>query len=60
MPSRTNNAVAGIQIGILTLDTRHTLVQGNVQHAGSFDFPVRYEVVKNVAGPALMGGDPGA
>jgi hypothetical protein len=51
---------AGFSVGILCLDTRHQLVPGNVQHAESFDFPVLYEVVKGVSGPALMRGDPAA
>src|ERR1700683_518856 len=52
--------VAGFPIGILVLNTRHRLVTGNVQHAGSFAFPVAYEIVKDVSVPALMCGDPEA
>lgn len=55
-----NIAIAGFAIGILALDTRHHLVIGNVQHALSFSFPVLYEIVKDVPGAALMGGDPEA
>jgi aspartate/glutamate racemase len=58
--NRPNRAIAGVQVGVLTLDTRHVLVPGNVQHARSFKFPVRYEVVMGVSGAALMGGDPSA
>jgi len=60
MKQRHNQSVAGVEVGVLTLDTRHVLVPGNVQHARSFEFPVRYEVVKGVAGAALMAGEPGA
>jgi hypothetical protein len=49
--------LAGFRIGILVLDTVHELVPGNLQHAGSFDFPVLYEVVRGVTGNALMRGD---
>jgi hypothetical protein len=49
--------MAGFPVGILALDTRHQLVLGNVQHAGSFTFPVLYEIVRDVSGPALMRGD---
>ena len=52
--------LAGFRIGILVLDTAHELVPGNLQHAGSFDFPVLYEVVRGVSSAALMQGDPGA
>ncbi len=55
-PSR-NPSTAGFRLGILTIDTCHALVPGNVQHAGSFSFPVRYEVVRDVSPRALMDGD---
>jgi hypothetical protein len=55
-----NVPMAGFPIGILALNTRHRLVVGNVQHAGSFTFPVIYEIVKDVSAPALMRGDPEA
>lgn len=48
---------AGFRLGILSIDTCHALVPGNVQHAESFSFPVRYEVVRGVAPRALMDGD---
>jgi Asp/Glu/hydantoin racemase len=57
---RLHQAVAGTEIGVLTLDTRHPLVPGNVQHAGSFGFPVRYEIVGGISGAALMRGEPHA
>jgi hypothetical protein len=60
MKPRPNKAVSGIHVGVLTLDTRHFLALGNVQHARTFQYPVRYQVVSGVSGAALMGGDPGA
>lgn len=51
---------AGFKIGILALGTRHRLVLGNVQHAGSFGFPVLYEIVRDVSTEDLMRGEPGA
>lgn len=56
----SSRALAGFRVGILVLDTAHDLVRGNVQHAASFDFPVLYEVVRDVSGTALMSGDPAA
>jgi hypothetical protein len=53
-------ALAGFRIGILVLETTHDLVRGNIQHAGSFDFPVLYEIVRGVSATALMSGDPEA
>jgi Asp/Glu/hydantoin racemase len=51
-------ATAGFPVGILTLDTRHPLLPGNVQNARSFDFPVVYEAVRLDDDPfALMRGD---
>jgi hypothetical protein len=58
--SRASGPFAGFPIGILALETRHHLVAGNVQHAGSFAFPVFYGIVRDVSGPALMRGDPDA
>jgi hypothetical protein len=55
-----NVASAGFPIGILALNSRHRLVVGNVQHAGSFPFPVLYEIVSDVSASALMRGDPEA
>jgi hypothetical protein len=53
-------ALAGFTVGILILDTVHDLVPGNVQHAGTFEFPVLYEIVRDIPAAALMGGDPSA
>ncbi len=53
----SGRAIAGFRVGILTLSTRHLLVPGNVQHAGTFRSPVIYEVVRGVSMSALMKGD---
>lgn len=45
-------------MGVLIADTGHELVLGNVQHAGSFGFPVLYHVVRGLSPDALMRGDP--
>lgn len=50
--------IAGFRIGILILDSGHELFPGNVQHAGSFRFPVAYQVVRGITAPELMRGDP--
>lgn len=54
--TRYPGPVAGFGVGILCLNTVHPLVRGNVQHAGSFNFPVLYETVKGVAAAELMSG----
>lgn len=54
---RRSPPTAGFRIGILTLDTCHALVHGNVQHAESFSFAVQYQVVRDVPLRALMEGD---
>ena len=38
-------AFGGVPIGILLLNARYPLMPGNMAHAASFDFPVRYKVV---------------
>jgi len=65
MPSRQPRGGAwggspfgGYPVGIVTLETRHPLIPGNVQHAGSFGFPVLYRGVRLDDDPfALMRGD---
>lgn len=57
---RGNRSIAGFRIGVLCLDTVHPLLPGNVQHAGSFNFPVLYETVQGVSINELMGGDESA
>lgn len=52
--------LSGFPIGLLVLDTRHRLVLGNLQNAGTFPFPILYHVVQGVSGSELMSGDPRA
>jgi hypothetical protein len=56
-PPSKRAPLAGFGIGILTIDTCHELVPGNVQNASSFGFPVIYEIVHGVSLSALMRGD---
>jgi len=55
---QTGRPIAGIDVGILILETGHKLVVGNVQNALSFGFPVAYEVVRGVKIADLMRGAP--
>ena len=38
-------AFGGVPLGILVLNARYPLMPGNMAHAATFDFPVRYKVV---------------
>jgi len=44
----------GESVGILILDAAYPCVPGNVGNAGTFDFPVRYKVVKNASIDRLL------
>ncbi len=44
----------GESIGILILDAAYPCIPGNVGNAGTFDFPVRYKVVKNASIDRLL------
>ncbi len=57
---RRGKPVAGIRVGIVTLETAHDLAPGNVQHAASFAFPVAYRAVRGVAFALIARGDPAA
>lgn len=48
----------GAPVGILCMRTRHALLPGNVQHAGSFGLPVHYACIDVPEGCSLMRGDP--
>jgi len=60
MTGRTSRPFIGIRVGIVTLDTAHDLVPGNMQHAQSFPFPVMYGVVKGVPFAQIAVGDEAA
>jgi hypothetical protein len=59
-PTMKYPAVGGFRIGILHVESGHQILPGNVQHAGSFDFPVMYQKVSGVPAAAVMRGDPAA
>ena len=46
--------VHGVQLGIIILDTRFERVPGDVGHAGSFPFPVQYEVANGYRKGSLL------
>ncbi len=47
MIAQGGQAIYGQDIGILMLDTRFPRIPGDVGNAATFDFPVRYRVVKS-------------
>ena len=48
----------GESIGILMLDTRFPRPPGDIGNARSYDFPVRYKIVKNAYTDRIMGHSP--
>lgn len=55
LPAR--QAVAGASIGILCIPGVAALIPGNVQNATTYDFPVLYDVLSDVAFPEIACGD---
>ena len=53
-PQRSLN---GFSIGVLCIDSHYPIIPGNVQHAGTFSFPVLYGIVEDVDLNALLAGD---
>ena len=53
-------AVHGARIGILMLDTGFERLPGDVGHAGTWDFPVLYRIVRSATQEALFGAGPEA
>ncbi len=51
-------AVAGFPIGILCIPGVAALIPGNVQNAQTFDFPVKYHVLRDVRFEQIAKGDP--
>lgn len=49
-----NQCFYGHSIGILVLDVKYPCVPGNVANATTYDFPVRYKVVKNASTERLL------
>jgi len=52
--------VAGFKVGILMLETQHTLLPGNVQNATTFKFPVIYQAVEGLTFSQLASGEESA
>jgi len=52
-----HQAVAGFPIGILCIPGVSALIPGNVQNAGTFDFPVLYKVLQDVRFEQIANGD---
>jgi hypothetical protein len=50
-------AIAGHPVGILCIPGVSALIPGNVQNAGTFDFPVLYKVLENVRFEQIASGD---
>jgi len=46
------------EIGILMLDTIFPRIPRNIGNANSYNFPVRYKVVKGVGPDKIMGDEP--
>ncbi|MBM3708551.1 MAG: aspartate/glutamate racemase family protein [Actinobacteria bacterium] len=50
-------AVAGSPIGILVLDLQYPYIPGNVANASTYNFPVRYKVLKGTTIPQILSHD---
>ena len=51
-------SIAGHAIGIVVLETWYPLLPGNVANATSFDFPVRYKILREATVEMIMRADP--
>lgn len=51
-------SIAGHAIGIVVLETWYPLLPGNVANATTFDFPVRYKILKEASVERIMSADP--
>lgn len=51
-------SIAGHAIGIVVLETWYPLLPGNVANASTFDFPVRYKILREATVERIMGADP--
>lgn len=52
-------SIAGHAIGIVVLETWYPLLPGNVANATTFDFPVRYRILREATVERIMRADPG-
>ena len=57
MPKGQN--IAGHAIGIVHLEVWYPLLPGNVVNATTYDFPVRYKVLREATIPRILDADPG-
>ena len=51
-------SIAGHAIGIVVLETWYPLLPGNVANATTFDFPVRYRILREATVERIMRADP--
>ena len=51
-------SIAGHAIGIVVLETWYPLLPGNVANATTFDFPVRYKILREATVERILGADP--
>ena len=51
-------SIAGHAIGIVALETWYPLLPGNVANATTFDFPVRYKILREATVERIMRADP--
>ncbi len=54
-----NRSFGGAAIGILVAEASYAMLPGNVANAGTYPFPVRYQVLEGVSFERVMAGDPG-
>ena len=56
--SMPRQSIAGHAIGIVVLETWYPLLPGNVANATTFDFPVRYKILREATVERIMRADP--
>lgn len=56
-PHQSGHPIHGAAVGILMLNTRFQRLPGDIGHAGSWDFPVLYKVIKSATQERVFAGD---
>jgi hypothetical protein len=56
--SMPRQSIAGHAIGIVVLETWYPLLPGNVANATTFDFPVRYKILREATVERILSADP--
>ncbi len=56
--SMPRQSIAGHAIGIVVLETWYPLLPGNVANATTFDFPVRYKILRGATVERILRADP--